>query len=96
MTKKGGTFVLVGVPSAGEDVSFPGLDIVFGEKRIQGSLMGSNAFRVDMPRYVDFYLNGQLLLDEIISARRPLEEINLCFDEMKSGTSARSVIVFDD
>ena len=96
MTKKGGTFVLVGVPSAGEDVSFPGLDIVFGEKRIQGSLMGSNAFRVDMPRYVDFYLNGQLLLDEIISARRPLEEINLCFDEMRSGTSARSVIVFDD
>jgi S-(hydroxymethyl)glutathione dehydrogenase/alcohol dehydrogenase len=96
MAKKGGTFVLVGVPAVGEDVRFPGLDIVFGEKRIQGSLMGSNAFRVDMPRYVDFYLNGQLLLDEIISARRSLDEINLCFDEMRSGAAARSVIVFDD
>ena len=74
----------------------PGLDLVFGEKRILGSLMGSNAFRVDMPRYVDFYLNGQLLLDEMITARRPLDEINLCFDEMKAGTSARSVIVFED
>ena len=57
--------------------------------------MGSNRFRVDMPRYVDFYLNGQLLLDEIISARRPLEDINVCFDEMKKGAAARSVIVFD-
>ena len=60
-----------------------------------GSMMGSNAFRVHMPRYVDFYLNGQLMLDEIISARRPLEEINVCFDEMRKGAAARSVIVFD-
>lgn len=96
MVKKGGTCLLVGVPAIGEEVGLPAADIVFGEKRIQGSLMGSNAFRVDMPRYVDFYLNGQLLLDEIISARRPLEEINLCFDEMRSGAAARSVIVFDE
>ncbi len=96
MTKKGGTLVMVGVPPKGEDVRFPGLEIVTEEKRIQGSLMGSNAFRVDMPRYVDFYLNGQLLLDEIISSRRPLEDINVCFDEMKKGAAARSVIVFDD
>ena len=96
MTKKGASFVMVGVPPSTEDLSFPGLDLVFGEKRILGSLMGSNAFRVDMPRYVDFYLNGQLFLDEMISARRPLDEINLCFDEMKAGTVARSVIVFDD
>ena len=96
MVGKGGTFVLVGAPAVGKDLSFPGTDLVFGEKRIQGSLMGSNAFRVDMPRYVDFYLSGQLLLDEMITARRSLEEINLCFDEMRAGTSARSVIVFGD
>jgi S-(hydroxymethyl)glutathione dehydrogenase/alcohol dehydrogenase len=48
-----------------------------------------------MPRYVDFYLKGQLLLDEIISARRPLEEINLCFDELRRGAAARNVIVFE-
>ena len=48
-----------------------------------------------MPRFVDLYLSGNLLLDEIISARRPLEEINVCFDEMRQGSAARSVIVFE-
>ena len=79
----------------GENVELPGFDIVVNEKRILGSMMGSNAFRVDMPRYVDFYLKGQLMLDEMISARRDLDEINACFDEMRKGTGARSVIVFD-
>jgi len=69
--------------------------MVIEEKRILGSMMGSNSFRVHMPRYVDLYLNGQLMIDEIISARRPLEEINVCFDEMRKGAAARSVIVFD-
>jgi len=95
MSRKGGTTVMVGVTPVGVDIELPGFDIVVSEKKILGSLMGSNAFRVDMPRYVDFYLNGQLLLDEIISARRPLDEINVCFDEMKKGAAARSVIVFD-
>jgi len=95
MTKRGGTTVMVGVVRRGEEISLPGFDVVLGEKRILGSLMGSNAFRVAMPRYVDFYLKGQLLLDEIISARRPLEEINLCFDELRRGAAARNVIVFE-
>lgn len=95
MTRKGGTAVMVGVVAIGEDISLPGFDIVINEKRILGSMMGSNAFRVDMPRYVDFYLKGDLMLDEMISARRPLEEINTCFDEMRKGSAARSVIVFD-
>lgn len=95
MTRKGGTAVMVGVVPAGTDVSVQGLDMVLSEKSLIGSMMGSNSFRVDMPRFVDFYLNGQLKLDEMISARRPLEEINVCFDEMKKGSVARSVIVFD-
>ena len=95
MTKKGGTTVLVGVVAAGENIELPGLDIVLSEKRILGSMMGSNAFRVDMPRFVDFYLNGQRMLDEMISARRPREDINVCFDEMRKGAAARSVITFD-
>lgn len=95
MTRRGGAAVLVGVVAAGQDVSFPGLDFVLSEKRVLGSMMGSNSFRVDMPRFVDFYLNGQLKLDEMISARRPLEDINICFDEMRKGAAARSVITFD-
>ena len=95
MTKRGGTTVIVGVITSGEDLRLPGFDVVMSEKRILGSTMGSIGFRVAMPRFVDFYLGGQLLLDEIISARRPLEDINLCFDEMARGTAARSVIVFE-
>jgi S-(hydroxymethyl)glutathione dehydrogenase/alcohol dehydrogenase len=95
MTRKGGAAVMVGVLAIGADVELPGFDIVINEKRILGSLMGSNAFRVDMPRYVDFYLKGQLMLDEMISARRALTDINACFDEMRKGTAARSVVVFD-
>jgi S-(hydroxymethyl)glutathione dehydrogenase/alcohol dehydrogenase len=48
-----------------------------------------------MPRYVDMYLAGKLKLDELVSARRPLEEINEAFEDMKGGEVARSVIVFD-
>jgi S-(hydroxymethyl)glutathione dehydrogenase/alcohol dehydrogenase len=95
MTKAGGTLVLVGVITARDELALPGFDLVMSEKRVMGSLMGSNAFRIAMPRYVDLYLKGELLLDEIISARRPLEEINTCFDEMRSGAAARNVIVFE-
>jgi S-(hydroxymethyl)glutathione dehydrogenase/alcohol dehydrogenase len=56
-------------------------------------MMGENRFRIDMPRYVDFYLDGRLKLDEMISARLPLDQIHVAFDKMKSGEVARSVIV---
>jgi S-(hydroxymethyl)glutathione dehydrogenase/alcohol dehydrogenase len=65
------------------------------EKRLQGSNMGSNRFRVDMPRYIDLYLQGRLKLDELVSQRITLDEVNDGFEAMKSGTVARSVIVFD-
>ena len=65
------------------------------EKKIQGSMMGSNRFRVDMPRFVDYYLDGRLHLDEMVSKRIGLADVNAAFEDMKSGEVARSVIVFD-
>ena len=56
--------------------------------------MGSNRFRIDMPRLIEFYLQGRLQLDELVSARIRLEEINDGFDAMKAGGVARNVIVF--
>ena len=79
----------------GQTVEVPALDVVISGKKILGSMMGDNRFRVDMPRYVDFYLSGQLKLDEMISARLKLDQVNHAFDEMRKGTAARSVIVFD-
>jgi S-(hydroxymethyl)glutathione dehydrogenase/alcohol dehydrogenase len=57
--------------------------------------MGSNRFRFDMPKYVDFYLDGRLRLDEMISARLPLTEVNTALDKMRRGEAARQVIVFE-
>lgn len=57
--------------------------------------MGSNRFPVDMPRLVDFYMAGKLKLDEMISQRVKLEQVNDALQELKSGNLARSVIMFD-
>jgi S-(hydroxymethyl)glutathione dehydrogenase/alcohol dehydrogenase len=65
------------------------------EKKIQGSMMGSNRFRVDMPRFIDFYLAGKLHLDQMVSKRIGLGDINEAFADMETGTIARSVIMFD-
>jgi S-(hydroxymethyl)glutathione dehydrogenase/alcohol dehydrogenase len=95
MARKGGTIVMVGVVPAGTNVELPGADITLREKSILGCMMGSNRFRLDMPRYVDLYLSGQLKLDEMISARLPLAGVNDAFDAMRAGKVARSVIVFE-
>lgn len=95
MTGRGGTSVLVGVVPMTQLVPIPAADLTLQEKRLVGSYMGSNRFRFDMPRYVDFYLDGRLRLDEMISARIGLDEVNGAFDRMRKGEAARQVIVFD-
>ena len=79
----------------GQTVEIGAADLTLQEKNITGSLMGSNRFQYDMPRYVDFYLDGRLLLDEMISARIQLEDVNDAFDTMRKGEAARQVIMFD-
>ena len=94
MLARGGTANIIGMIPVGQNIELHGADFL-GEKRIQGSAMGSNRFPVDMPRLVDFYLSGKLKLDEMISRRIKLKEVNEAFDELKRGEIARSVIVFD-
>jgi S-(hydroxymethyl)glutathione dehydrogenase/alcohol dehydrogenase len=93
MLKKGGTATIIGMIRPGSKVQLPGMDFL-SEKKIQGSSMGSNRFRQDMPRYVDLYLNGRLKLDELVSARIKLDEVNEGFAAMTRGEVARAVIVF--
>jgi S-(hydroxymethyl)glutathione dehydrogenase/alcohol dehydrogenase len=57
--------------------------------------MGSNRFRTDIPRYLDWYKQGRLKLGELVTRRQPLTAINQCFADMKAGSVARSVIVFE-
>ena len=95
MTGRGGTTVLVGVVPVTEMVPISAADLTLQEKNITGSYMGSNAFRFDMPKYIEFYLDGRLHLDEMISSRIKIEEVNDALDLMRKGEAARQVIMFD-
>lgn len=93
MLRNGGTATVIGMIPVGTMVELHGVDFLF-EKKIQGSNMGSNRFRVDMPRYVDFYLSGKLNLDDMVSQRIGLAQVNEAFAALEKGTVARSVIEF--
>lgn len=92
--RSGGTATLIGMIPVGTRIELHGVDFL-RERRIQGCMMGSNRFRTDMPRLIEFYLQGRLHLDQMVSQRIRLEQINEGFAAMKSGGIARSVIVFD-
>lgn len=94
MLARGGTATIIGMIPVGTMVELHGPEFLM-ERKIQGSNMGSNRFRVDMPRFVDFYLQGKLHLDDMISRRIKLEDVNEGMEALKSGEVARSVIMFD-
>lgn len=94
MIRPGGTATVIGMIPVGVKIELHGPEFL-REKKIQGSNMGSNRFRTDMPRYIDFYMQGKLKLDELVSRHIRLDEVNEAFEEMKTGEIARSVIMFE-
>ncbi len=94
MLRRGGTGTIIGMIPFGTNIELPGFAFLM-EKKLQGSTMGSNRFRVDIPRWLELYQQGRLKFDELVSRRIKLEEINDGFEAMKGGEVARSVIVFD-
>jgi len=92
--KRGGKAVVVGVPGLGVEVSIPGATLALEEKSLVGSLYGSANLRRDMPRLLELYMQKRLKLDELISRRIKLDEINGAFEAMEKGEVARSVIVY--
>jgi S-(hydroxymethyl)glutathione dehydrogenase/alcohol dehydrogenase len=94
MLAKGGTATIIGMIPLGQTVELSGFQFLL-EKKLQGSNMGSNRFRVDMPQYVDWYLAGRLKLDELVSAVIPLARINDGFAALKTGEVARQLISFE-
>ena len=91
--RPGGTATIVGMIPQGTKIELDGPSFL-RERRIQGSSMGSNRFRTDMPRYIEFYRQGRLKLDQLVSQRLKLEQVNKAFEDMKQGHVARSVITF--
>jgi len=94
MLRKRGTAVLMGVAKSGAELTVPIFPFVFKEVRIVSSFMGSSPFQLFLPQLAQFYLSGALKLDELISERIALSEINEGYARMAAGEIARSVIVF--
>jgi len=89
-----GTATIVGVLPPDATIEFPWMAIR-PECRVQTSRMGSNQFRTDIPNYLEFYRQGRLDLDSMISRRGRLSDINEAFRAMKAGEVARTVLMFD-
>ena len=94
LIKRGGSVVIVGMTPVGVTSSFDPLDLADESKRIVGSKMGATRVKIDIPKLVDLYLQGRLKLDELISGRYPLSEINEAIDSVRRGDALRNVVVF--
>lgn len=93
MLRPGGTATIVGMVPFGQKIELHGFDFL-RERKIQGSSMGSNHFRTDMPRLLTMWQQGRLKLDHLISRRIKLAEINEGFSALKGGQVVRQLIDF--
>ena len=89
-----GTATIVGVLPPDAVIEFPWMAIR-PECKVQTSRMGSNRFRTDIPLYLDFFRQGRLDLDAMVTKRGRLGDINEAFRAMKAGEVARTVLTFD-
>ncbi|PWG18044.1 Zn-dependent alcohol dehydrogenase [Salibaculum griseiflavum] len=92
---RGGKVVMVGMPATGATSTYEAGNFAAAGQSMIGSKMGDVVIKRDIPWIVDLYLQGRLKLDELISNRWPLEQINEAIADTKTGTAKRNVIVFD-
>jgi S-(hydroxymethyl)glutathione dehydrogenase/alcohol dehydrogenase len=94
MLAPGGTATVAGLVPPGIKIEIDGMALL-GEKKLQGSMMGSNRFPIDIPQLVAYYMQGRLNLDDMVHRHIHLDGINEAFEELESGCAARSVIMFE-
>ncbi len=88
-----GVSVIIGVAGAGQEIRTRPFQLVTG-RVWKGTAFGGARGRTDVPRIVDWYMNGKINIDDLITHVMPLPEINRAFDLMHSGESIRSVVTF--
>ena len=93
LASRGGAVVVVGINPSDQFV-LPALPFVGQEKRILGSLIGSSLGHLDIPRYLQMQRAGHLPFEKLVTTRRPLDDVNQGFDDMREGRGARTVIEF--
>jgi Zn-dependent alcohol dehydrogenase len=95
MLAPGGAMVIVGMPADGIRISVDPCALAARGQRILGSKMGASHVQTDIPALIALYRQGRLLLDELITARYPLDWINQAIETHLRGESLRNVILFD-
>ena len=88
-----GTSVIIGVAPAGAEISTRPFQLVTG-RNWRGSAFGGARGRTDVPKIVDWYMDGKIDIDSLITHTMPLEKINDAFDLMHRGESIRSVVIY--
>jgi S-(hydroxymethyl)glutathione dehydrogenase/alcohol dehydrogenase len=88
-----GVSVIIGVAGSGEEISTRPFQLVTG-RTWKGSAFGGARGRTDVPKIVDWYMEGKINIDDLITHTMPLAEINTAFDLMHRGESIRSVVNF--
>jgi len=88
-----GESIIIGVAGAGQEISTRPFQLVTG-RSWRGTAFGGARGRTDVPKIVDWYMNGKINIDDLITHTMPLEQINHGFDLMHEGKSIRSVVVY--
>lgn len=88
-----GTCVIIGLEHAGEEMSLRPVSIRYG-RTLKGSYFGGVKGRSQLPQIVDWYMEGKLVVDDLVTETMPVEKVNHAFERMKSGDTIRSVLTF--
>ncbi len=88
-----GTSIIIGVAGAGQEIATRPFQLVTG-RSWKGTAFGGARGRTDVPKIVDWYMDGKINIDDLITHKMPLEKINDAFDLMHAGDSIRSVVEF--
>jgi S-(hydroxymethyl)glutathione dehydrogenase/alcohol dehydrogenase len=88
-----GESVIIGVAGAGQEIATRPFQLVTG-RVWRGTAFGGARGRTDVPKIVDWYMEGKIEIDDLITHTMPLDEINRAFDLMHAGESIRSVVLF--
>jgi alcohol dehydrogenase len=91
-TRRGGTTVSAGLPHPGQQFTLPHTGLVAEERTIKGSYLGSCVPARDIPRFISWYRAGRLPVDQLLSERIALDDINTAFDRLAAGESIRQVV----
>jgi alcohol dehydrogenase len=92
ITRRGGTTVSAGLSHPDQRFSLPHLGLVAEERTLKGSYLGSCVPSRDIPRYIEWYREGRLPVDRLLSERIRLDDINGAFDRLAAGASIRQVV----